>query len=178
MKVIIGAGEQRWDTWIPTQKEDLDLLDGNSWERYFGENRAEAFICEHVFEHLKIEEAKAAAKIIYRYLIPGGFIRVAVPDRHFQNEEYQKTVQVGGPGPKEHPAADHKVVYGYKELFRLFEGAGFGVRLLEYHDEEGNFHLSDWEVVDAPIYRSSKLDHRNQDGQIEFASIILDARKT
>ncbi len=100
---------------------------------------------------------------------------MAVPDRHFPDQEYQRTVQIGGPGPKGHPAADQKIVYGYKELTEVFEEAGFEVRLLEYHDEEGRFHLNDWNPNEAPTYRSSKLDHRNRDGVIRFASLIIDA---
>ncbi|MBC2607524.1 class I SAM-dependent methyltransferase [Pelagicoccus albus] len=178
MKVIIGAGEQRWGGWIPTQGEELNLLDENTWEAFFGEQQAEAFLCEHVFEHITVEEARHAAGLIKRYLKTGGFIRLAVPDKHFPNEEYQRTVQVGGPGPLDHPAADHKVVYGYKEFSEVFEQAGFAVSLLEYHDEHGVFHTTDWDVDVAPIFRSSKLDPRNQGGVIGFASIIIDARKT
>lgn len=176
-KIIIGAGNQRWDGWIATQGDELNLLDERTWERYFGDERADAFVCEHVYEHLTFEEGKRAAKIIYRFLKPGGFIRVAVPDRHFPDTEYQRVVQVGGPGPADHPAADHKIVYGYRELTEVFESAGFEVRLLEYHDEEGRFQWSDWDPDDAPVYRSSKLDHRNQDGVIRFASLIIDAIK-
>lgn len=176
-KIIIGAGSQNWDGWTSTQGNELNLLDEGTWERYFGDERADAFLCEHVYEHLTLEEGKRAAKIISRFLKPGGFIRVAVPDRHFPDPEYQRTVQVGGPGPADHPAADHKIVYGYQELTEVFEDAGFDVQLLEYHDEDGNFRLSDWNPDDAPVYRSSKLDHRNQDGIIRFASLIIDAVK-
>lgn len=177
MKVIIGAGGQRWEGWIPTQREELDLLIDSTWVRYFQGELAKALLCEHVFEHLSLEEGKRAAGIIYRYLKPGGFIRLAVPDAYFPNEEYQRTAQVGGPGPKDHPAADHKIVYNYRLLKEVFEEAGFEVRLLEYHDEEGNFHIDEWDVEKAPIYRSSKLDHRNRDGTIRFASLIIDAIK-
>jgi predicted SAM-dependent methyltransferase len=175
--VIIGAGRQTWDGWTPTQGDELNLLDEGSWKRYFGDRKADALLCEHVYEHLTLEEGKIAAKTIYRYLRPGGFIRIAVPDRHFPDEDYQRSVQVGGPGPIDHPAADHKIVYGYKELKEVFVEAGFEVKLLECHDEYGNFHLNDWDVEKAPIYRSSKLDHRNQHGKIRFASLIIDAIK-
>ena len=130
-----------------------------------------------MFEHLTVEEGAKAAKTIFDYLKPGGFIRVAVPDRHFPDEEYQRGVQVGGPGPSDHPAANHKVVYGYRELVEVFEEAEFEVRLLEYHDEKGRFHLNEWNLDEAPVYRSSKLDHRNRNGKIGFASLIIDAVK-
>ncbi len=168
---------QEWDGWVATQGDQLNLLDPSSWERFFGKKRADALLCEHVFEHLTVEEGAKAAKTIFAYLKPGGFIRVAVPDRHFPDEEYQRWVQVGGPGPRDHPAANHKVVYGYRELVKVFEAAEFEVRLLEYHDEKGRFHLNEWNVDEAPVYRSSKLDHRNRYGKFGFASLIIDAIK-
>lgn len=172
MNIIIGAGEQRWDDWVATQGDQLNLLIESTWEEYFGDTKADAFLCEHVFEHLTYKEGCSAAALIFRYLKPNGFIRIAVPDKHFRNEDYQTLVQVGGPGPSTHPAADHKIVYGYRELVNVFESAGFVVHLLEYHDESGVFHLCDWDASIAPIYRSSKLDSRNAGGTMNFPSLI------
>lgn len=177
MKVIIGAGNQKWDGWVPTQQHELDLLDEKSWARFFKNQMPDALLCEHVYEHLDLEEGKRAAGIIYKYLKPGGYIRIAVPDGFFPDEEYQRVAQIGGPGPRDHPAADHQIVYNYHILQSLFKEAGFEVKLLEYHDEAGNFHIDEWDEIQAPIYRSSKLDHRNQDRVIRFASLIIDAVK-
>ena len=99
MKVIIGAGEQRWDGWIATHREDLDLCDAESWRRWFGARWASALLCEHVFEHLTETEGRAAAAICFAYLEPGGFLRVAVPDAFFPDADYQAMVKPGGPGP-------------------------------------------------------------------------------
>lgn len=49
VKVIIGAGEQRWEGWLPTQQDDLDLTRPESFAAFFGESRADAFLCEHVW---------------------------------------------------------------------------------------------------------------------------------
>ena len=35
IRIIIGAGQQRWPGWIPTQKEELDLLEPEDWESLF-----------------------------------------------------------------------------------------------------------------------------------------------
>lgn len=59
----------------------------------------------------------------------------------------------------------------------MFEAAGFQVKLLEYCDENGQFHYSDWEENGGFIYRSKRFDHRNQDGKLGFASLIVDAVK-
>lgn len=111
----------------------------------FQDRKADAFLCEHVWEHLTLEEGKNAAKYIFNSLKPGGYIRVSVPDKYFSNEDYQDIVKVGGPGPKGHPAFDHKIVYDYKLFSSIFEKAGFLVELLEYCDEYGKFHYKNWD---------------------------------
>ncbi|SMB80248.1 class I SAM-dependent methyltransferase [Deinococcus hopiensis] len=176
-RIILGAGEQRWPGWIPTQREDLDLLDRASFERFFGERRADAFLCEHVWEHLTLEEGREAARLCSDFLQPGGHLRCAVPDVNFPDPDYQRLVQVGGPGPADHPAADHKLVYDWRTFVDVFRGAGFEVTLLEYCDDAGQFHTRDWDLEAGPIYRSLRLDHRNAGGQLGFVSLIVDARK-
>lgn len=182
LRVIIGAGEQRWDGWIPTQQADLDLLDRATWAAWFGGRRADALLCEHVWEHLSEAQGRVAAHLCFEFLKPGGFLRVAVPDANFPDAEYQRTVQVGGPGPADHPAADHRIVYDAPLLADIFRGAGFTINLLEYCDAQGQFHAQDWDTASGPIYRSLRLDHRNLDhrnagGRLGFVSIILDATK-
>lgn len=177
LRVIIGAGDQRWDGWVPTQREDLDLMIRRDWEVSFAERKADAFLCEHVWEHLTEAEGREAARLCYEYLVPGGFLRCAVPDGNFPDPDYQKVVQVGGPGPIDHPAADHKIVYNDRLFRDVFESAGFEVDLLEFCDENGRFHYNPWGVESGPIYRSLRLDHRNRGGKLGFVSLILDARK-
>jgi predicted SAM-dependent methyltransferase len=112
-----------------------------------------------------------------QYLKPGGYLRCAVPDINFPDAAYQATVQIGGPGPKDHPAADHKIVYDYHLFGDIFMSAGFEVDYLEYCDEQGLFHYNEWLIDDGPIYRSLLLDQRNRNGKIAYASLIVDARK-
>ena len=178
--MIIGAGEQRWDGWIPTQQDELDLLQPETFKKFFGNECADAFLCEHTWEHLTIEEGVRAAETCWRFLKPGGRLRVAVPDGRFPDAEYQRTVQVGGPGPADHPAAGHRVVYVAEVLVAVFEGAGFSVTLLEWWDTSGTFHTTRWRIEDGPIYRSCLMDHRNESyrkglGQLGTSSLILDA---
>jgi len=177
LRIIIGADQQRWPGWIPTQKEELDLLEPEDWESTFRSRLADAFLCEHVWEHLTEAQGRAAAKLCYNWLKPGGYLRCAVPDANFPNDLYQKAARVGGPGSSDHPAADHKIVYDYRLFVDIFTRSGFDVDLLEYCDENGRFHYHQWSLNDGPIYRSLLLDHRNQGGNIESTSLIVDARK-
>lgn len=177
LKVIIGAGTQSYPGWIATQQAQLDLRKREDWVASFRERRIDALLCEHVWEHLTEAEGRHAASICYEFLKPGGYLRCAVPDGHFPNEEYQRTVQIGGPGPADHPAADHQIVYDYKLFSDIFARAGFAVDLLEYCDETGRFHYNQWSAADGPIYRSLLSDHRNKDGVWRSVSLIVDAKK-
>ncbi|WJH36623.1 methyltransferase domain-containing protein [Paenibacillus sp. CC-CFT747] len=177
VKIIVGASSQDYPGWIPTQEEDLNLLNRSDWEESFGSRRIDVILSEHVWEHLTYDEGMEAARICFDYLKPGGYIRCAVPDGNFPNEWYQNMVKVGGPGPADHPAASHKIVHTYRTLTRMFEEAGFKVRLLEYCDDSGAFHREEWDPQDGFIYRSYRFDHRNKDGELGFVSLIVDAVK-
>lgn len=107
---------------------------------------------------------------------------MAVPDGNFPDAEYQRTVQVGGPGPADHPAAGHQVVYTAQTFAPLFMEAGFEVTLLEYFDEAGHFCHLPWNDAGGPVYRTARHDHRNEafrrgEGPPGFTSLLLDARK-
>ena len=178
LKVVIGAGQFINNPgWKHTNEEELNLLDESTWQNSFDKNSLTAILAEHVWEHLTYEEGLEAAKICFRYLKPNGYIRCAVPDGYFQDESYQNIVKIGGPGPKEHPAASHKIVHNYKKLTKMFETAGFKVNLLEYCDEEGIFHQNDWDGLDGVVFRSKKYDPRNQGDKLVFPSLIIDAVK-
>lgn len=178
IKIVIGAGEYNNNPgWIQTQEEELNLLDTKTWKAKFTKNSITAILAEHIWEHLTYEEGIEAAKICYQYLKPSGYIRCAVPDGYFRNKAYQEIVQVGGPGPTDHPAASHKIVHNYKSLSKVFEDAGFEVELLEYCDEQGDFYFKEWDKNDGVIFRSKKCDPRNQGDKLVFPSLILDAVK-
>lgn len=175
VRIIIGAGEQRWPGWIPTGREQLDLLRDEDWEESFRMRRVDAFLCEHVWEHLTEEQGRSAARLCYTYLNPGGYIRCALPDGNFPDPSYQQAARVGGPGPKDHPAAGHKILYNHELISDVFESAGFHVDVLEYCDQQGRFHYNQWSPDKGPVYRSLRMDHRNQGPEIQFVSLIIDA---
>lgn len=177
MKIIIGAGKTSLNGWKSTQESELNLLKRDDFARLFSEEKPSAFLAEHVWEHMTLEDGCIAAQNCYDYLAEGGYIRVAVPDANFKNEWYQDIVKVGGNGDPNHPAYTHKIVYDYKTLCEVFEKAGFVVDLLEYCDENGDFHYKYWNEQDGRIGRSLRFDTRNKDGNLGMVSIIIDAKK-
>ena len=54
---------------------------------------------------------------------------------------------------------------------------GFKVELLEYWDEDGNFHFKNWTNKHGKVKRSKRYDSRNSDGQLNYTSLIIDAIK-
>lgn len=150
------------------------MLDENTWKIYFEENELSAILAEHVWEHLTIDQGELGAKICYKYLKSGGYIRVAVPDGYHCNPEYIDYVKPGGFGAGAH---DHKVLYNYESFSAIFSKAGFKINLLEYFDENRQFQFNEWNKDEGKITRSIRYDERNINGKSNYTSIIIDAIK-
>jgi predicted SAM-dependent methyltransferase len=174
LRVVVGASGLYQKGWISTEIEQVNLLDTHSWNKYFTINSIDAILAEHVWEHLTEQEASIAAHNCFRYVKSCGYIRVAVPDGFKPSNEYINTVKPGGTGAG---SDDHKVLYNYTTISKIFESAGFKVELLEYYDEQGNFHYKEWDPGKGLITRSSRYDERNRKGNLNYTSIIIDALK-
>jgi predicted SAM-dependent methyltransferase len=173
VRVVLGAGGLGPKDWIHTEKQSLDVTDGAGWIRVFKRDSSiDRLLAEHVWEHLTDEEARRACRNCFRFLRPGGRIRIAVPDGLHPDSGYIEFVKPGGCGPG---ADDHKVLYTYLSLAGLWQEAGFRVEVLEHFDEEGGFHHKAWDPADGSILRSMKYDRRNVGGALNYTSIILDA---
>ena len=173
-RIVLGAAGIHDDGWIPTDIEYLNLLRPPDWERLFMPGSIDALLAEHVWEHLTAAEGAAAAALCYKYLRPGGYLRLAVPDGLHPSPAYREWVRVGGSGAGAH---DHKVLYTHRTFSTLFEPAGFRCQLLEYFDEHGVFHAEEWSAQGGTILRSKRFDERNRDGQLNYTSIVMDAYK-
>lgn len=173
-KIIIGSGETSYRGWLPTNKEILDLLVESEWLACLKPDSLDAILAEHVWEHLTLEQAAAASARCFRYLKPGGHMRIAVPDGFHPDPDYIAQVKPGGCGAG---ADDHKVLYDYRTLSSLLEQAGYKVRLLEWFDEQGIFHHEDWNGADGFIMRSTRFDQRNRQNPTTYTSLIIDAVK-
>jgi predicted SAM-dependent methyltransferase len=168
-RVVIGASGVFEPGWIPTDAQQLNLLRAETWAEFFEPESIDALLAEHVWEHLSVEEGRRAAETCYRYLKPGGLLRVAVPDGLHPDPAYRDYIKPGGPGGGE--VGGHKVAYTYRQLQEVFQSAGFETQLLEYHDEQGQPHARAWETDAGMIHRSQRFDARG------LVSIVLDASK-
>jgi predicted SAM-dependent methyltransferase len=172
LRIVVGSGGVVENGWVNTERAFLDLLCPDRWEAYFGKHKIDAILAEHVWEHLTPSEGVIAARTCRRYLRPGGYLRIAVPDGNHPDQEYIRHVKPGGVGPG---ADDHKVLYDYRLLSRTMSQAGLRVELLEYFDENGRFVFNPWNTSDGMIHRSSRYDERNRDGKLNYTSLIMDA---
>jgi len=174
LKIVIGSGQRFTESWIPSEAHFLDLLEPKTWLKYFQKGQIDALLAEHVWEHLTPEQGKVAANTCNLFLKKGGRLRVAVPDGFHPDPEYINYVKPGGHG---YGADDHKVLYNYNSFSSLFSDCGFKVETLEYFDENGEFHSKNWSNEDGYIYRSIRYDERNNDGNPNYTSLIIDAIK-
>lgn len=173
-KIIVGAGSQpSKKNWVNTNKHTLNLLNADTWKKYFQMDSIDNILAEHVWEHLTLEEGKKAVEVCYYFLKPGGKLRIAVPDGFHKSKSYIERVKPGGSG---YGSDDHKVLYNYKTLSESLKESGFKVEKIEYFDENHKFHFKDWSFEDGLVHRS-RFDKRNKSGQINYTSLIIDGIK-
>lgn len=174
LNIVIGAGGFFQEGWVPTDIEYLDATNIKHWHSCFKPNTIDHILAEHVWEHMTIEDGITAATNCFTFLKNNGTLRIAVPDGYFPNPDYIEQVKPNGSGPG---AKDHKVIYTYRQLHDILQRVGFDVKLLEYFSEDGRFHGINWSADGGFIHRSARNDKRNQDGQLNYTSLILDAIK-
>ena len=173
-KIIVGSGSTLFEGWVSTDQDILNLLIESDWLAFFNPNSLDAILAEHVWEHLTPDQAILAATHCFKFLKPGGHLRVAVPDGFHPDPSYIKWIKPGGTGPG---SDDHKVLYTYDTFGKVFTSVGLDVFYCEYFDELGEFHSTEWDPTDGMIQRSQQFDSRNVGGRLRYTSIILDAKK-
>ncbi len=174
LRVVIGASGIFESGWIPTDIDQLNILQKGDWEAFFIPNSIDALLAEHVWEHLTLEEGTLGSRHCFYYLKPGGYLRIAVPDGNHPDPDYIEYVRPGGVGAG---ADDHKILYTIEILSSLLEKIGFMVQPLEYFDTSGEFHFTNWTPESGMIHRSSRYDSRNTNGSLKMTSLIIDAIK-
>lgn len=176
MKIIIGSGGKDCEGWLSTEQSTLDLLDRHTFESTLGGQVGfEAFLAEHVLEHLSENDIVTALRNCFDYLLIGGHFRIAVPDGLHPNNDYIEYVKPGGNGAG---ADSHQLLINYRMLKRWLLNIGYEVRLLEWWDELGVFHANLWNEMDGCIERCAANDPRNRDGKLNYTSLIVDGIKS
>lgn len=174
LKIIIGAAETKQNGWLSTDLFLLDLTNPHSFSSLLRPESVNCFLAEHVWEHLSERDAKIAAAVCFKFLKPGAYLRVAVPDGYHPDLSYLDHVKPGGTGPG---ADDHKLLYNHLTLADIFTSAGYEVCVYEYFDVGGKFHFHEWSPEGGMVRRSIRFDPRNIDRQPVYTSVILDATK-
>lgn len=150
--------------WYRTNVNTLNLWKNSDWERLFQtENRVQAIFAEHVLEHIAPKLLSPVLQNCYRYLVPGGRLRISVPDGNNPDPEYIAFVEPGGIGPA---ADDHRSLFTVQSLGIYLSGAGFKIERIEYYDETGVFHKEQYDIQygvisrygKPPPYRSLNMD--------------------
>lgn len=172
VRVIIGSGGQSMEGWLATDIDQLNIVDETSWNRLFNLGSIDRMLAEHVLEHLTLRELNSALRHAYKYLKPGGILRVAVPDAFHPSRYYYNLVKPGG---RETPY-EHMLFLEHELLSRISREVGFEVKLLEYFDEKGIFHGTDYRGEDGVIQRCASnncgLDTQDVEVMTRFYSSI------
>src|ERR1700754_345060 len=171
LKVMLGAGPYKYNGWLQTNKESLDVTSSEDWSILFEQGSIDSLLSEHMLEHLSEDEARSALNECYRYLKPAGLFRLAVPDGYRRDPTYVKEVAP--------PADGHKMLYNIDSLTAMLQSVGFETTPLEYFDREERFHAVSWNENEGMILRSIRFDTQQafqRDG-LFYTSLIVDARK-
>ncbi len=171
VKVIIGAGQTRFQGWIATDVPAFDVRKREHWVLLFPPMSIDRMLAEHVFEHLTTAEFAHFLAFARQHLSASGRIRIAVPDGNHPDSDYIARVRPGGIGEG---ADDHKALYTCDLISELLREQDYQFELLEYFDDSGRFHQRAWKAEDGFVGRSADHDQRNKGGQLNFTSLIID----
>ena len=175
VKVVIGAASIEYEGWISTDYPVLDALNPRHWSYLFERGGIDRILAEHVIEHWTEDQFRLFLKVVLPFLREQGFIRIAVPDGFHPDQDYIDYVKPGGSGCG---ADDHKVLYNYNMITLILSEAHCDYELLEYFDEDGQFHRVPWEIDDGFIKRSADYDSHNRNGSLSYTSLIIDVWPT
>lgn len=174
INLIIGSGKTHFKNWFSTDIETLNVTKESDFKKFFHSKKIDRVLAEHVIEHLTSEEINTMLNNIYKYSSPKINIRIAVPDGFHNDPEYILKVKPGGTGEG---ASDHKHLFNYKSLQQVAKERNFKVELIEYWDENGEFHSNYKNDEKGYIRRSFLNDARNSNNAPRYTSLIIDLKK-
>ena len=186
LNLIVGAANTDYQGWFPT---DIQINDGSqiqinvfdfdiTKEEHFisklNNRKINKVLAEHVLEHLTLEQIEKMLENFSKYAEKDINIRIAVPDGYHNNQEYIEMVKPGGHGEGAH---DHKHLFNYQSLSKIFENYGFKAEFIEYWDENQQFHTIYNNDDKGYIKRSALNDKRNIKDKPFYTSLIIDFTK-
>ena len=174
INIIVGASKIKFTNWYATERDFLDLTKEKDFAYFFSKKKINRILAEHVLEHLTKEDLTIMLSNLSKYTSHDVTIRIAVPDGFHKSPEYIEQVKPGGLGEG---SDDHKHLFNYKKLSDFFSNFNFKSDLIEYWDENGNFHTKYKNDEKGIIRRSFINDARNKDGKPNYTSLIIDFRK-
>ena len=129
VNLILGAALTNQKGWFSTNEDWLDICKEDHWKRLFNsKQRIKRVLAEHVFEHLTLDEMRNAINLIYKNMVLGGSLRIAVPDGNNPNQEYRNHCGINGIGID---VSDHKQFITFELLRDEVERIGFKCHLIE-----------------------------------------------
>ncbi|ELS34328.1 MULTISPECIES: hypothetical protein [Pseudanabaena] len=170
INLIIGSSHTSYSNWIPSEQSNLDISKHHQFQEVLNGKKIHRLLAEHVLEHIDLDDLQKALDNIHYFLVSGGSFRIAVPDGLHPDPSYIERVKIG--------CDDHKQLFNYQQLSKLLSNHGFKDNLIEYWDEQGEFHTT-YQNHDGYGYirRSFINDPRNPDGYPHYTSLIIDAIK-
>lgn len=175
LRLLVGAAQTLakpvFAGWIGTNERLVNLLIEQQWDIWFDRSSIDTILAEHVWEHLTPEQGSLAASICFKFLKPGGRLRLAVPDGFHPDPAYRKAVEIDNKD-------GHKVLYNFQTMCDMLAAVGFQPALLEGFSETGTFQEQAWQLSDGWIGRSRYNDPRNGRGTVmAYTSLIVDGVK-
>ncbi|MCW9065694.1 MAG: hypothetical protein OQJ78_05300, partial [Ignavibacteriaceae bacterium] len=170
IKIVVGAGPTKYKGWFSTDIVTLDVTNEKHFKKYFKKKRIHKVLAEHVLEHLTKNELEIMINNFKKYSSKDVNIRIAVPDGFHKDKEYIQRVKPCGTGEG---AEDHKHLFNYRSLAELFEAQNFKAKLVEYWDENWDFHSIYSNDENGFVKRSFINDSRNSDGIPYYTSLII-----
>lgn len=160
IKIILGAAETYQKGWYSTNECWLDIANEGHWESVFNGKRIIVnALAEHVFEHLSYAQCQVALKQIHKHMVPGGKIRIAVPDGYNPDKIYLKHVGINGIGDD---ALSHQQLLNIDTLTSLLTEAGFSTELIEGYDSQKSLVQKTFSEDEGTIRRSRSSIKRDE----------------
>jgi predicted SAM-dependent methyltransferase len=146
IKINMMCGKRYFPEWYHVDGESYDHIDSKDiMLSNFEDNTVSILYCSHGLEYFDREEVIPVLKEWYRVLVPGGILRLAVPDfyeiaRLYINNDYSLNSFLGplyGKMLLDGNYIYHKTVYDSHSLIHILKIAGYN-----------RFSRWDWKEVD------------------------------